>query len=146
MLKPFLSNIEIDLDSHPKKDHLIQSMKSSANTLKGVAENLTCYFKDITSYNEKAIEKFIGSSNQILIDLRDRIIDLETWDEQSLDNLLKEYREENELSVPKVNQPLRIAMTGSTNSPSLGMTLYLFEKEEVIKRINNLIDYIHKDN
>ena len=146
MLKPFLSNIEIDLDSHPKKDHLIKSMKSSANTLKGVAENLVCYFKDITNYNEKAIEKFIGSSNQILIDLRDRIIDLETWDEQSLDNLLKEYREENELSVPKVNQPLRIAMTGSTNSPSLGMTLYLFAKEEVIKRINNLIDHIHKDN
>ena len=53
---------------------------------------------------------------------------------------LLEYRSEKDLSVPKVNQPIRIALTGSTNSPSLGMTLFLFEKDEVIKRINDLID------
>ena len=70
---------------------------------------------------------------------------IETWDEASLDNLLKEYREEKDLSVPSVNQPIRIALTGSTNSPSLGMTLYLFEKDEVIKRINTLIEFLHKD-
>jgi len=44
-----------------------------------------------------------------------------------------QYRNKKELSVPKVNQPIRIALTGSTNSPSLGMTLFLFEKDEVLK-------------
>ena len=53
------------------------------------------------------------------------------------------YREEKELSVPKVNQPLRIALTGSTNSPSLGMTLSLFAKEEVLKRIDDLLGFIN---
>ena len=118
-------------------------MRSSATTLKGVAANLLCYFDDVKTYNQKAIDKFIGNSDKVLVDLKKRIHDLETWDESSLDNLLLKYREENNLPVPKVNQPIRIALTGSTNSPSLGTTLYLFNKEEVIARINNLIDYIH---
>ena len=144
-IQPFLKNLEIELNTHPKKELLIESIRSSANTLKGIAENLVCYFQDIKSYNQKAVEKFIGSSDQILIELRDEINNIETWDEASLDNLLKEYREEKDLSVPSVNQPIRIALTGSTNSPSLGMTLYLFEKDEVIKRINALIEFLHKD-
>ena len=144
-IQPFLKNLEIEINTHPKKELLIESMRSSANTLKGVAENLVCYFQDINSYNQKAVEKFIGSSDQILIELRDEINNIDGWNEASLDNLLKEFREKKELSVPSVNQPIRIALTGSTNSPSLGMTLYLFEKDEVIKRINTLIEFLHKD-
>ena len=144
-IQPFLKNLEIEINTHPKKELLIESMRSSANTLKGVAENLVCYFQDINSYNQMAVEKFIGSSDQILIELRDEINNIDGWNEASLDNLLKEFREKKELSVPSINQPIRIALTGSTNSPSLGMTLYLFEKDEVIKRINALIKFLHKD-
>ena len=145
-LKPFLDNLEININEHPKKDLLIESMRSSANTLKGVANNLTCYFKEIENYDQKAIDKFIGSSDKVLVDIKEKIIDMNTWDESSLDNILQEYREEKELSIPKVNQPIRIALTGSTNSPSLGTTLYLFDKEKVIERLDALIAFVHKDN
>ena len=101
-----------------------------------------CYFQDINEYNQKAVDKFIGSSNETLVDLKERLINLDDWNEDSIDKLLVTYREEKQLSVPKVNQPLRIALTGSTNSPSLGMTLSLFEKEEAISRIEKLINFI----
>jgi glutamyl-tRNA synthetase len=136
----------IHLNEHIKKDLLIESMRSSSNTLKGVSNNLICYFKDIDEYNQKAINKFIGDSDKVVSDLRNKINDLKTWDESSLDALLQKYREEYDLSTPKVNQPIRIALTGSTNSPSLGTTLYLFEKEEVLKRLDALISFLHKDN
>ena len=145
-INPFLNNLEININEHPKKDLLIESMRSSANTLKGVANNLICYFKEIENYDQKAIDKFIGSSDKVLIDIKEKIIDMNTWDESSLDNILLEYREEKELSIPKVNQPIRIALTGSTNSPSLGTTLYLFDKEKVIERLDALIAFVHKDN
>ena len=60
--------------------------------------------------------------------------------------MLSSYRDLKDLSVPKVNQPLRIALTGSTNSPSLGLTLSLFEKPEVLDRINKLIGFIETNN
>ena len=145
-INPFLDNLEININEHPKKDLLIESMRSSANTLKGVANNLICYFKEIENYDQKAIDKFIGNSDKVLVGIKEKIIDMNTWDESSLDNILLEYREEKELSIPKVNQPIRIALTGSTNSPSLGTTLYLFDKEKVIERLDALIAFVHKDN
>ena len=141
-LEPFLESKQIDVNSHPKKELLIDSMRSSANNLEGIALNLVCYFHDVNEYNQKAIDKFIGSSNELLVDLKEILINLDDWNEDSIDKLLVAYREEKELSVPKVNQPLRIALTGSTNSPSLGMTLSLFEKEEAISRIEKLINFI----
>jgi len=145
-INPFLDNLEININEHPKKDLLIESMRSSANTLKGVANNLICYLKEIENYDQKAIDKFIGGSDKVLVDIKEKIIHMNTWDESSLDNILLEYREEKELSIPKVNQPIRIALTGSTNSPSLGTTLYLFDKEKVIERLDALIAFVHKDN
>ncbi len=145
-INPFLIDMDINLNEHIKKDLLIESMRSSSNTLKGVCNNLICYFKDIDEYNQKAINKFIGDSDKVVSDLRNKINDLKTWDESSLDAVLQKYREEYDLPIPKVNQPIRIALTGSTNSPSLGTTLYLFEKEEVLKRLDALISFLHKDN
>ena len=144
-MAPFLTNIGIDLNSHKKLDKLIESMRSSGNTLSEIAINLQCYYQDVESYNHKAIEKFIGNSTKILSDLHSLIKSIDDWNEEALDHLLLNYRNENELSVPKVNQPIRIALTGSTNSPSLGMTLYLFEKEEVLKRIEKLIDLVERE-
>ena len=145
-INPFLIDVDINLNDHIKKDLLIESMRSSSNTLKGVCNNLICYFKDVEEYNQKAIDKFIGNSDKVLSDLRNKINDLKTWDESSLDTLLQKYREEHDLPIPKVNQPIRIALTGSTNSPSLGTTLYLFDKEEVLNRLDALISFLHKDN
>ena len=141
-LEPFLISKQINVNSHPKKELLIDSMRSSANNLEGIALNLVCYFHDVNEYNQKAIDKFIGSSDEVLIDLKEKLMNLDDWNEDSIDKLLVTYREEKELSVPKVNQPLRIALTGSTQSPSLGMTLSLFEKEEAILRIEKLINFI----
>ena len=145
-INPFLIDVDINLNEHIKKDLLIESMRSSSNTLKGVCNNLICYFKDIEEYNQRAIDKFIGNSDKVVSDLRNKINDLKTWNESSLDTLLQKYREEHDLPIPKVNQPIRIALTGSTNSPSLGTTLYLFDKEEVLNRLDALISFLHKDN
>ena len=145
-LEPFMQAINIDLYTHNKYEILIDAMRSSGNTFKEVALNLTCYYEKPGSYNQKAIEKFIAGSTVILNDLKDCIINNDDWTEDSIDKMLSSYRDSKDLSVPKVNQPLRIALTGSTNSPSLGLTLSLFEKPEVLERINKLIGFIEINN
>jgi glutamyl-tRNA synthetase len=145
-LIPFLKELEIDIESHSKKDLLITSMRSSAPTLKGIAKNLECYFKDVNEYDQTAINKFLLGSSKILEDLKLKLSQVYDWNESSLDEVLKNYREEEGLKVPMVNQPLRIAMTGSTNSPSLGLTLSLFDKDEAIRRIDSLIKFVETDN
>jgi glutamyl-tRNA synthetase len=145
-LKPFMQAINIDLCAHDKYEVLIDAMRSSGNTYIEVADNLICYYEKPRSYNQKAIDKFIGDSIEILNDLKDCLINTNNWSEDNLDKMLSSYRESKDLSIPKVNQPLRIALTGSTNSPSLGLTLSLFEKSEVLERINKLIEFIEANN
>ena len=66
----------------------------------------------------------------------------DTWNESSLDSLLKSFQDSSGLSTPKVNQPIRIALTGSTKSPSLGLTLEIIGKDESLNRIKAALDFI----
>jgi len=139
-LEPFLDKLNININDHHDVDLLIQSMRTSDNTYSGIAESLIPYYREIESYDEKAITKFIKDKS-ILKSLNDIFVNVDNWDENSIDIVLKEFQTQNELSVPAVNQPIRIALTGSTKSPSLGLTLVIFGKEKSIERINNLLNY-----
>ena len=141
-IKPFLKKISIEIEDHPNLDLMINAMRSSDNTLSGIAESLVPYFKDIPTFDTKAIDKFLSEGAGILEDIMDILLKIDSWNETTIDSVLKTYQTAYNLSVPKVNQPIRIALTGSTKSPSLGLTLSIFGKEESIKRIQNLIDLI----
>ena len=141
-IKPFLKKISIEIEDHPNLDLMINAMRSSDNTLSGIAESLVPYFKDIPAFDTKAIDKFLSEGSGILEDIKDVLLKVDNWNETTIDSVLKNYQNEYNLPVPKVNQPIRIALTGSTKSPSLGLTLSIFGKEESIKRIQNLIDLI----
>ena len=143
-LSPFTINQNIDLNSHFNRDLLIDSMRTSGNTFVEVALNLVNFFHDVKEYNDKAVEKFLRGSTKILEDLKEQFLSLNDWNEENLDNILLEYRTKHDLSIPDVNQPIRLALTGTTNSPSLGLTLYLFQKEKSLERIESLIKYIKK--
>ena len=142
-IKPFLKKISIEIEDHPNLDLMINAMRSSDNTLSGIAESLVPYFKDIPAFDTKAIDKFLSEGSGILEDIKDILLKVDNWNETTIDSVLKNYQNEHKLPVPKVNQPIRIALTGSIKSPSLGLTLSIFGKEESIKRIQNLIDLIN---
>ena len=139
-LTPFLKNISIDINDHFNVDLLLESMRTSSNTLKGVADDLQPYYLDVVEYDQKAIDKFVDIEGQkILKDLNEILSTIDNWNENAIDLVLKNYQNTNNYSVPKVNQPIRVALTGSTKSPSLGLTLSLFEKENALKRIQTLM-------
>ena len=134
---------KIDINSHNNVDLLIESMRSSENTFKAIAESLVPYYRKIKNYDEKAINRFLGGDGQkILNEIMDLLKDIKEWDENEIDAALKNYQEKNDFSIPAVNQPIRIALTGSTKSPSIGLTLSFFSKDESLNRINNLLSKI----
>ncbi len=142
-LKPFLEDLSIDIDSHQNVDLLLSSMRTVESTFKKIADDLIPYYFEVNAYNQQAIDKFVDNEGlKILNDLSEILLSIDEWSENNIDNALKNYQNENNCPVPKVNQPIRIALTGSTKSPSLGLTLAIFGKNEALKRINNLISRI----
>ena len=139
-LRPYLENFNISLEDHFDVDLLISSMRSSSNTLSGIASDLKPYYLDEIEYDDKAISKFVDDVGMnILSDLKEILSNIFDWNEKNLDIALKNYQSEHELPIPKVNQPIRIALTGSTRSPSLGLTLVLFGKDKSLDRISKLL-------
>ena len=142
-LKPFLEDLSIDVDSHQNVDLLLSSMRKVESTFKKIADDLIPYYFEVNAYNQQSIDKFVDNEGlNILNDLSEILLSIDEWSENNIDNALKNYQNENNCPVPKVNQPIRIALTGSTKSPSLGLTLAIFGKNEALKRIDNLIDHI----
>ena len=142
-LKPFLEDLSIDIDNHQNVDLLLSSMRTVESTFKKIADDLIPYYVEVNTYNQQAIDKFVDNEGlKILNDLSGILLSIDEWSENNIDNALKNYQNENNCPVPKVNQPIRIALTGSTKSPSLGLTLAIFGKNEALKRIDNLIDHI----
>lgn len=141
-LEPFLNEIDIDINNHSNVNLMIDALRSSESTLSGIAKSLIPYYKDVISYDEKAISKFLDGKKFILEDIKELLTEVDIWDEESIDVVLKEYQSNNDLSTPAVNQPIRIALTGSTKSPSLGLTLSIFGKDASLSRISALIKHI----
>jgi glutamyl-tRNA synthetase len=141
-LKPFLDSIDIDMNDHERLDLLLTAMRSSETNLSSIAKALKPYFKGVDSYDEKAVKKFLIESYETLSSLILLLEDHDEWNESSLDLLLKNFQDNSGLSTPKVNQPIRIALTGSTKSPSLGLTLEIVGKNESLKRMKAALDFI----
>ena len=141
-LIPFLESFEIDLTQKQNSNKIIEAMRSSKPTLLGVAKDLLPYFFQVDSYDEKAANKFLSGSEPVLEYVQRKLNKLEAWNEESIDNALQEAQTALSLPTPKLNQPIRIAMTGSTQSPSLGLTLSLFDLVEVNNRINAALKYL----
>ena len=142
-IKPFAKKINIDINDHPNTDLLIASMRTFENTLSDIAKALRPYYKDVVEYDKNAINKFLSNGNKILEDIYELLKTINDWNEEEIDVMLKEYQASNNLKVPEVNQPIRIALTGSTKSPSLGLTLSLFDRKESLERIEKLISFLN---
>ena len=141
-LIPFLNSVEIDLTQKQNSNEIIEAMRSSKPTLLGVAKDLIPYFFQVNSYDEKAANKFLIGSEPVLEYVQRKLNKLEAWNEESIDHALQEAQTALSLPTPKLNQPIRIAMTGSIQSPSLGLTLSLFDLVEVNNRIDAALKYL----
>ena len=59
-----------------------------------------------------------------------------------LEVLFTEFLEAEQITLKKLAQPLRVALTGKTASPGIFEVMEVLGREKVIERIRNAIDHI----
>ena len=134
-LNPYLDQLGIKISNRQNADSIIENLRTTASTLSEIAIDLIPYFADIKKYDQKSVEKFIAGSKNILEYVLRQLEPLDQWTEQALDEVLAKCQKELDLKTPQLNQPIRVALVGSTKSPSLGLTLSLIGKELSLERI-----------
>ena len=64
---------------------------------------------------------------------------LDSWDSSNIEQLLKDFSISEELKFKDIALPLRAILTGALSSPSIYIVLDSLGKDEVIKRINDIL-------
>ena len=114
-------------------------------TFRDVDEKSRCLFlpDDEIAYDPKAVQKVLakgdGAGYAMLTDLRDRLATLDDWSAESIETLLKAVMEAKSLGMGKVAQPLRVAVSGGTISPSIFETLALLGQPRTLARIDRCL-------
>ena len=139
-LNPYLDQFGIKMSNQQNAEIIIENLRTSASTLSEIALDLIPYFDDIKEYDEKSVEKFIVGSKNLLEYVLRQLESLEQWTEEDLDEVLAKCQKELDLKTPQLNQPIRVALVGSTKSPSLGLTLSLIGKELSLERIKKALE------
>ena len=62
---------------------------------------------------------------------------LTTWDEASIEALIRSEAERSGLKLGKIAQPLRAALTGSTASPGLFEVMVVLGRDETVARLSD---------
>ena len=121
--------------------NVLELIKERCKTLNDVVEQSRFFFESVTGYDETAVRKHIKpNSAEVLLSLSQRLNQLEQWQADSLHKAVQETVEQFAVGFAKVAQPVRIAVTGSTNSPSIDQTLALLGKNETMLRLQSAVD------
>lgn len=95
-------------------------------------------FAPTVEVDEKAVAKHlrVDGGKAILEELRTGLAALESFQKEAVEQLLKTVAEKRGAKLGKVAQPLRVAVTGTDQSPPMHETLSILGKERVMARID----------
>ena len=143
-IMPFIDNLGIDYSQYQQLDELIEAMRSVKPNLQLIAQALIPYLDTFKEYDEKGVSKFLIGSEETLILVIESLQTIKSWSEVEIDSMLVKIQEKLGLKTPQMNQPIRIALTGSTQSPSLGLTIKLMGRNKSIELLNKALKFITK--
>ena len=99
------------------------------------------FFTEIQEYDQKAVSKNIkDNSSMIIKSLHTKLETAEALSPEEITIAIEEVMVEFEVGFGKVGLPFRIALTGSTSSPSIDQTASLLGKSIVQSRLLKFIE------
>ncbi|MBC8024485.1 MAG: glutamate--tRNA ligase, partial [Steroidobacteraceae bacterium] len=119
---------------------IILAQRERSKTLKEMAENSRLFFGDDVILDPRAAEKHLtADAKAMLRELRTRFAAIEDWVAPGIHAALEGLATEKSLSLGKVAQPLRVAVTGGTISPPIDATLALLGQPRTLARIDKAL-------
>ncbi len=138
-----LGQLEIDPSMGPDLVEIVLAQRERSKTLVEMAQNSAYFYREPGRYDEKAASKNLTEEAVAPLQAAlDRLSLLSDWQSEAIHESVKQVGEDLGLKLGKVAQPIRVAMTGTTISPPIDVTLALIGKERVLARLQRALDYI----
>jgi glutamyl-tRNA synthetase len=108
-----------------------------STTLVEMAEKLKPYYaKGVTIDGAAAAKHLTPEGKALLQKARHELAALTEWTTAAIDPIVKVVADANAVKAGAVAQPIRVAATGGTASPGIGLTLELLGRDETLHRLD----------
>ncbi len=133
----------IDVSKGPALAEVVAIQAERVKTLKEMAAISTYFYTEFEEFDANAAKKHLRPVAQEALELvKQNLLAVDEWTSQNIQNAINATAETLEVGMGKVGMPLRVAATGSGNSPSLDVTLVLLNKEQIAQRIDKALTFI----
>ena len=138
----------LNVSNGPTYNLLIPVMAEKVKTLKALVEQSSYFYAEFHQYDEKALVKHLTTDAvkplKCMLSYFKEMPEHAWHDPVDLHAALKAVAAELEVGMGKVGMPVRVAITGSAQSPEIGLTLQWIGKQRAIMRLQRAIDTIEK--
>ena len=75
--------------------------------------------------------------------LKSSLVDEDNWNQFAIKGVIDKIALDLEVGFGKIGLPLRLALTASTNSPSIDLVCEILGREETIKRLDSFLLFLN---
>ncbi|MEZ8235410.1 glutamate--tRNA ligase [Vibrio splendidus] len=135
---------KIDTTNGPAITEVIKLVGERCNTLIELAEQSRYFYEDFSEFEAGAAKKHLRGVARGPLELAlAKVEALEDFTTANIkDGVIAAVCEELEIGMGKIGMPLRVAVTGGGQSPSVDAVMELVGKERVIARIKMALEFI----
>lgn len=135
---------KIDITNGPAITEVIKLVGERCNTLIELAEQSRYFYEDFSEFEAGAAKKHLRGVAKGPLELAlAKVEALEDFTTANIkDGVIAAVCEELEIGMGKIGMPLRVAVTGGGQSPSVDAVMELVGKERVIARIKMALEFI----
>jgi glutamyl-tRNA synthetase len=136
LLKPHLASRGVNDTSSPDLAGVVTTLQERAQTLEEMAERALFYYQPPKSYDEAALAKFEKPHlAAVFTAVAAKLSASTAATAAEFDALFKDICTEGGWKMPQVGQPVRVALSGSTQAPGIGEIIMALGVVESVARI-----------
>ena len=135
-----MADQKIDYSQGPVLSAVVTLLAERCHTLVELAGQSRYFFEEYEAIDEAAAKKHLkAAAREPLMVIRDKLAALTEWEVEPLHQVIQSTADELGLGMGKVGMPLRVAVTGLGQSPSIDAVMQLVGRERVLARLDRVI-------
>jgi glutamyl-tRNA synthetase len=139
---PYFASAGLPAEDGAKLRHVVEVARERAKSFGEIVEQFRYFYAPIR-LDPKAKAKFLTpEAKPVLEALRAGVAAMSGLETTALERLFHEVAESRGLSIGKVAQPVRVALTGGTASPGIYDVVQILGRDETLKRLDDAIGHI----
>lgn len=136
-----LKDLGFDLSAYENASFLLDMLRERAKNLHDIIDNAKVLLNDPKEYDQKAIDKFLNETNLTYLEKYANVLENQKKAHE-FEEFTNKFLEENGLKLKDLAQAIRIALTGSSVSPSIFEVLEFLGVQKCKLRVENLLKYM----